>query len=83
MAAIPPLRVSCQTFAFFLLYLLWFVQLKTIDWDIPGGPVVKSLPCKVGGVGSLPGPGAKVPHASWPNSKRQNKQYFNKFNKDF
>ena len=29
--AIPPPRVSCQTFAFFLLYLLTLLQLKTID----------------------------------------------------
>ena len=60
MAAIPPLRESCQTFAFFLLYLLWFVQLKTIDWDIPGGPVVKSLPCKVGGAVLIPDLGSHM-----------------------
>ena len=36
------------------------------------------------GRGSIPGLGARIPHASWP--KKQNikqKQYCNKFNKDF
>ena len=52
--------------------------------DFPGGPVVKTLPSKAGGVGSIPGQGTKIPHASQP--KKQNikrKQYCNKFNKDF
>ena len=30
--------------------------------DILGGPVVKNLPSNVGGLGSLPGWGAKMPH---------------------
>ena len=41
-------------------------------------------PSNAGGAGSIPGRGAKFPHASWP--KKQNvkqKQYCNKFNKDF
>ena len=53
--------------------------------DFPGGPVVKTSPSKAGGAGSIPGGGAKIPHASWPkqgNIKKQ-KQYCNKFNKDF
>ena len=52
--------------------------------DFPGGPVVKTLPSNAGGAGSIPGWGAKVPHASGP--KHQNikqKKYCNKFNKDF
>ena len=51
--------------------------------DFPGGPVFKTLPSNAGGAGSIPGQGAKIPHASWP--KHQNikqKQYFNKFNKN-
>ena len=32
--------------------------------DFPGGPVVKTLPSNAGGVGSIPGQGAKLPHAS-------------------
>ena len=50
----------------------------------PGGPVVKTLPSSSGSVGSVPGRGAKIPHASW--SKNQNikrEKYCNKFNKDF
>jgi len=48
---------------------------------LPGGPVVKTSPSNAG---SIPGQGVKIPHASWP--KNQNiiqKQYCNKFNKDF
>ena len=32
--------------------------------DFPGGPVVKTSPSHAGGVGSIPGRGAKIPHAS-------------------
>ena len=32
----------------------------------PGSPVVDSLPSSAGGVGSIPGQGARIPHASWP-----------------
>ena len=49
-----------------------------------GGPVVKTSSFNAGGVGLIPGHGAKIPHASGP--KHQNvkqKQYCNKFNKDF
>ena len=52
--------------------------------DFPGGPVVKTLPSNAGGVGSIPGRGAKIPHASWPeNQNIKQKQYCNKCNKDF
>ena len=46
--------------------------------------MVKTSPSNAGGAGSIPGRGAKIPHASRP--KKQNikqKQYCNKFNKDF
>ena len=52
--------------------------------DLPGGPVVRTSRADAGGVGSTPGQGAKIPHASWPkNQNRKQKQYCNKFNKDF
>jgi len=36
-----------------------------------------------GGAGSVPGWGAKIPHASWPNKQNiKQKQYCKKFNKD-
>ena len=53
-------------------------------WGFPGGPVVKTLPSNAGGAGSNPHQGTKIPHALW--TKKQNikqKQYCNKFNKDF
>ena len=46
--------------------------------------MVKTSPFNAGGAGSIPGRGAKIPHALQP--KKQNikqKQDCNKFNKDF
>ena len=37
---------------------------KGIERDFPGGPVVKNPPSKAGDQGSIPGLGAKIPHAS-------------------
>ena len=52
--------------------------------DFLRGPVVKTLPFNVGGLGLMPGWGAKIPDASWPKSQNiKQKQYCNKFNKDF
>ena len=52
--------------------------------DFPGGPVVKTLPSNINGVGSIPGWGAKISQASWPkNQNIKQKQSCNKFNKDF
>ena len=46
--------------------------------------MVKTLPSNAGGVGSIPGLGAKIPLASWPKTQNiKQKQYCNKFNKDF
>ena len=46
--------------------------------------MVKISPSSVGGVGSIPDQGAKIPHALWPKKKKaKHKQYCNKFNKDF
>ena len=57
--------------------------LKTIR-DFPGGPVVKISPSNAGGAGSIPGQGAMIPHASRPkNQNIKQKQYCDKFNKDF
>ena len=49
-----------------------------------GCPVAKILPSNAGGTGSIPGRGAKIPYTSWPkNQNIKQKQYCNKFNKDF
>ena len=51
--------------------------------DFPGGPVVKTLPSRAEGAGSIPGRGAKIPDAPWPkNQNIKQKQYCSKFNKD-
>ena len=38
--------------------------------DFPGGPVVKTAP-SAGGVVSIPGGGAEIPHALWPKKKKK------------
>ena len=56
---------------------------EVLMWDFPGGSVVKSSPSSAGGVGSVPGQGTKIPHASWPkNQDIKQKQYYNKSSKD-
>ena len=56
---------------------------KRIFRDFPGGPVVETSH-NAGGVGSIPGRGAKIPHGLRPkNQNIKQKQYCNKFNKDF
>ena len=32
--------------------------------DVPGGPVVKNPPANAGDMGSIPGPGTKIPHVT-------------------
>ena len=45
--------------------------------------MVKTMPSNAGGVGSTPGQGTKIPHASGPKiQNKSQKQYCNKFNKD-
>ena len=55
-----------------------------MEGGFPGGPVVKISSSNAGDVGSIPGWGTKIPHASWPkNQNIKQKQCCNKFNKDF
>ena len=45
--------------------------------------MVKTSASNVGGVGSIPGQGPKIPYALWPqNQNIKWKQYCDKFNKD-
>ena len=45
--------------------------------------MVRTLPSNVGGAGSIPGQGVKIPYASKPkNQNIKQKRYCNKFNKD-
>ena len=38
----------------------------------PGEPVVNTSPSSAGGMGSVPGQGAGIPHASWPKNQNIN-----------
>ena len=63
--------------------LLLYKQMQK-GGDFPSGLVVKTLPFNARVAGSIPGKGAKILHASWPtNQNIKQKQYCNKFNKDF
>ena len=45
---------------------------------------MNTLPSNAGGVSSILGQGAKIPHALWPeNQNTKQKQFHKKFNKDF
>ena len=51
---------------------------------LPGGPAVRTSPPSAGGAGLIPGQGAKIAHVLWPkNQNIKQKQYCDKFNKDF
>lgn len=56
--------------------------LKIMNRDCPGCPVVRDLPSNVGNVGSIPGRGSKMPHASEqlnpPMTTRESQQAANK-----
>ena len=45
------------------------LSIKSMYWDLPGGPVVKSLPSSVEDAGSIPGWGAKIPHGLQPKNQ--------------
>ena len=56
---------------------------KTLAWDFPSHPVVKTS-LNVGGAGSIPGRRAEIPYASEPkNQNMKQKQCCSKFNKNF
>ena len=52
---------------------LYFMKIK-IWGDLPGSLEVKISPLNAGAEGSIPGQGAKIPHASWPKTKTKTKQ---------
>ena len=47
--------------------------------------MVKTLPSSTRGMGSIPGPGAEIPHALRPRNQniKKREKFCNKFNKDF
>ena len=41
-----------------------FIHKKSSSWYFPGGSVVETMPSNAWGEGSIPGQGARIPHAS-------------------
>ena len=59
-------------------------ELRMQVGEFLGHPVVGTLPSNSGGVGSIPGQEARVPHASQPRDESiKQKHYCNKSNKGF
>ena len=51
-------------------------SMKIKIWgDLPGSLKVKISPLNAGAEGSIPGQGAKIPHASWPKKKKQKQKH--------
>jgi len=45
--------------------MFFFFQISKLNYrDIPGGPVVRTLPSNAGDMGSIPGQATKIPHAA-------------------
>ena len=66
--------------------MFWFPELFTQkNWDFPSGPVIKTLPSNAVGMGSNSSKVQELfPPVFWPeNQNIKQKQYYNKFGKDF
>ena len=60
------------------------ISLRKWIGDLPGDPAVKTSPSNVGDLNLIRGQGAKIPHDLQPKKQDiKQKQYCNKFNKDF
>ena len=44
---------------------------ENLNRGFPGGPVVKTSPPNLRGVGSISGQSAKIPHASQPKNQKR------------
>ena len=75
--------LRCLEFQGWLLLNLAISLRNDLTRDFPGGPAVETSLSSAGGAGSIPSQGTGVLHASQPmGQSMEQKQYFNKFNKD-
>ena len=51
--------------------LIDLIALFFLKRDFPGSPVVWTSPFNMGGMGSIPGQGIKIPHASLPGDQNR------------
>lgn len=63
-----PLLVSTGGLLYFVIPSSFFYR------DFTGSPVVKTLPSNAGDVRLIPGQGAKIEHASWPQNQNVNRR---------
>ena len=57
-----------------------FSHTKFHPWNFPGSQVVKTPPSNAEGTGSIPGQGAKIPHASKVKKKNKKQTPYNRRN---
>ena len=92
----PQRTIRLKSFLLWVAKVLAKWSLDIPSWDFPDNPVVKTLHSNTGGVGSILGCWAKILHASGPENQKKKtkqnpknkqtmkqKQYCNKFNKNF
>ena len=73
--------ILCNCLNYFIAKMSKELKMTT-PWEFLGGPVVKTLPSNAGGTGSIPGQGAKISYALWPeNQNMRQKQYYSKIKK--
>ena len=58
-------------------------HITTQNMHLPGGTVVKNLPCNAGGVRSIHGWGTKIPHTLWCSQNLKKKKYCKMFDGGF
>ena len=54
----------CEFFRLGEVLNIIIMKINNKLWNFPGGPVVKNPPSNAGDAGSIPGWGAKIPHAT-------------------
>ena len=68
-----------------ILVLTRFTQetyFKCVSSGFPGSPMVKICTFNAGGMGSIPGQGTKIPHASWHGQKKKKKCIFKPYTQE-
>ena len=66
-----PLDFYSSHFAYTIIIIFAYVNIQPL-WVFSGGLVVKNLPSNAGVMGSIPGQGTKIPHATGQLSLHRN-----------
>ena len=71
-SGVPQSDSVIHVYMYMSLYIFFpfFSIIEGAFWDFPGGPVVETSPSNAGSVGSIPGGGDRIPHASGPKKPK-------------